>query len=288
MTTERRGAPRGARDGARTAVASVVTGLLLTGPVALVLGVVSLVARPAAAVRRLAVVGCTLGLLGTAAWGLWLATFEPSPTAVASATLVPPREPVRLALPATEVAAADVPSLRSEALRAEESHAAEAAEKRAEQATLALEDVDGTGDVPVLGDGTGLELGLPVRVEKFSTDGWTVTFGEGATETMAATFTRGTTEVGVVVTLHATATDAETTTAAVVRDRLASEGAREGEGLTSAAGSSVRRVVDDGRSTFVWSEFTASVEVSGPTRAARVLAERFVLGQAGQGGEEPR
>lgn len=282
MTTERRGAPGRDRDGARTAVASVVAGILMAGPVAVVLGVASLVARPTAAVRRLAAVGCVLGLLGSAAWGLWLGSVRLDD---ATAVAAPVPSPVRLELPSTAVApvderaAASVPSPR-----------AEAEETRSADVTVMIDDLGGVGvgDVPVLGTGTGLALGLPVKVAKFATDGWVVAAGEGPTETMSATFTHDGTAVVVTVTLHPTATDAEAMIAGVVRERLAHPDAAEGKDLTSADGASVRRVVADGRSTFAWSEFTASVEVDGPSKAARVFVDRFLLGPGEQGGQQSR
>lgn len=274
MTTERRGAPGRSRDGARTAVASVVAGILMTGPVALALGIASLVARPSAAVRKLAVVGCALGLLGTAAWGLWTVSIQGD--GVPSAVAAPAPTPVRLALPSTaittESGADDVFPYGSEV-----------STKTSPDDEVTLEDLDGTVEVPVLGTGTGLALNLPLKVEKFATDGWTVVLGGGATETMHATFTRDGTAVAVVVTLHPTSTDAEAMAAGVVRDRLAGPDATEGTELTAEDGAIVRRVVHDGRTTFVWSEFTASIEVDGPTKAARVLVDRFRLGP----GEQP-
>lgn len=279
MTTERRGALVRDRDGARTAVASVITGILMTGPVALVLGVASLVARPAAAVRRLAVVGCVLGLLGTGAWGLWAVNV---PTGPASAAPVPAAAPVRLALPPTAVVLTD----ESMAFDAEvRSHAAEAGER--DSTTVTLEDLDSAGEGPVLGAESGLVLSLPQDVAKFSTPGWTVEGGDGTTETMSATFTHDGTAVDVVVTLHPTATDAEAATVSVVRDRLASAEATEST-LTVRDGVEVRRVVHDGRTTFVWQEFTASVEVDGPTKAARSVVESFRLGTGEQGGQQSR
>ncbi|QIK84012.1 DUF4190 domain-containing protein [Sanguibacter sp. HDW7] len=274
MTTERRGAPGRSRDGARTAVASVVAGVLMTGPVALVLGVASLVARPAAAVRRLAIVGCALGILGTAAWGLWGASLQGD--VVPSAAAAPVPTPVRLALPSTaittEMVTEDSLGYRSEAT-----------EKASTGGTVTIEDLDGMTEVPVLGTGTGLVLSLPLEIEKFATDGWTVVVDDGATESMQATFTRNGTAVAVVVTLHPTSTDAEAMAAGIVRDRLEGADTTEGKTLAAEGGAIVRRVVHDGRTTFVWSEFTASVEVDGPTGAARVLVDRFRLGP----GEQP-
>ena len=275
MTTERRGAPARSRDGARTAVASVVAGVLMTGPVALVLGVASLVARPAAAVRRLAVVGCALGILGTAAWGLWGASLQGDVVPSAGAAPVP--TPVRLALPSTAITTEMV---------TEDSlgYRFGASEKASPDGTVTIEDLDGMTEVPVLGPGTGLELSRPLKIEKFATDGWTVVVDDGATESMQATFTRNGTAVAVVVTLHPTSMDAEAMAAGIVRDRLEGADTTEGKTLAAEGGAIVRRVVHDGRTTFVWSEFTASVEVDGPTKAARVLVDRFRLGPGKQPG----
>lgn len=280
MSTERRGAPVRDRDGARTAVASVITGILMTGPVALVLGVVSLVARPAAAVRRLAVVGCVLGLLGTAGWGLWAVSV---PTGPGTAVAVAAPTPVRLALPPTAVALTDERSAFDIEAGSRVADATESA-----SATVTIEDLDGSGEVPVLGMESGLVLSLPLDVATFSTSGWTVDGGDGTTETMHATFTHDGTAVNVVVTLHPTATDAEAAIASAVRDRLTSPDASERSVLTVRDGAEVRRVVEAGVTTFAWSEFTASVEVDGPSKAARVFVDRFLLGPGEQGGQQSR
>ena len=278
MSTERRGAP--VRDGARTAVASVITGILMTGPVALVLGVVSLVARPAAAVRRLAVVGCVLGLLGTAGWGVWAVSV---PTGSGTAVAAAEPTPVRLALPSTAVAHTDE---RSAFDTETGSRAADATESAS--ATVTIEDLDGKDEVPVLGMESGLVQSLPLVVATFSTAGWTVDGGDGTTETMRATFTHDGTAVNVVVTLHPTATDAEAAIASVVRDRLTSLDASERSVLTLRDGAEARRVVEAGVTTFAWSEFTASVEVDGPSKDARVFVDRFLLGTGEQGGQQSR
>lgn len=273
MTTERRDPAEGERDGARTAVASVVTGILMVGPVAFVLAVLSLVTRPAGAVRRLAVTGCVLGLVGTAAWGLWAMNLQSGP-AVAAPAAAPTQ--VQLALPdGYEVETSD--EVEPDAsVRA--SHKAAAAEAAGAESTDQALDLDGTTDVPVLGTGARLAYNLPLKVGAFTTDAWLPHPGGSGTEAVSATFARDGMAVVVVVRLHANATDAESTLADVVRERLSHEKAKEGKELESDGGARVRRVARGGATTFVWSDFTTSVEIDGPTKAARSFVDRFVLG----------
>ncbi|MGP7959932.1 DUF4190 domain-containing protein [Sanguibacter sp. A247] len=277
MTRERRGAVGRERDGARTAVASVVTGIVMAGPVAFVLGVVSLAARPVGAVRRLAMTGCALGLLGTAAWGLWAANLE-TDSAIATPAAQPTQ--VQLALPDEPAGAASGGAEATAEARTHEAPEVAITAEAATTASLTVDDLDveGTTDVPVLGAGASLAYTLPLKVGRFSTESWQPHAGGSGTEAVSATFTRDGVAVVVVVRLHATATEAESTLADVVRERLSHEDAKEGKELESDAGARVRRVVRDGKTTFVWSEFTTSIEIDGPSKAARSFMDRFVLG----------
>lgn len=259
MDTEGPRAPRRARDGARTAVASIVAGVLATGPVALLLALASFVARPAPAVRRLASVGCALGLLGTAGWAVWgLQAFSVGESAVVAAPA-----PVVLDLPAAAVGSPSVDALATTARAAEPEELAELAEP---------------SGVPVLGAGSGLLGDLPTEVGGYATDGWQAEPGLEASEELVATFVRGGRSVDVRVTVHPTATDAEAAVASTVRDLLAGGAADERDAVERDDGALVRRVDTADGTRLVWSVFTSSVEVDGAAKAATAFAARFVLG----------
>lgn len=229
------------------AVAGVLAAVLWLGPVAVACALLALrgAARAGRSRPRYAALALVLGLAGTGAWLGYLAA-PTTPLAVRSASTS-----------ADVVAYAALPGV------------AELAPAAAREAGTARGDAEPEG-VPLADQSSALLGALPMEASGYVSEGFVPTRTPGALESYGAHFVAPGGDV-VVVTVARWGTTDEAGSHVTVAGGAAAE--RAGVPLRDTRvvpGAS--RVVADGEATYLWADFTTTVEVAGDRRGARAVA----------------
>lgn len=230
------------------AVAAVLLAILWLGPLAVACAVLAMrsAARAGRARPQYAVLALVLGIAGTVAW-LGFLTAPPLPTAARTTS----------AAAAESVAYAALPGV------------VELAPAAADLAGTARGDAEPEA-APLLDQASALLGTLPSRAGGYASEGFTPADTTGALESYKARFVAPDGDV-VVVRVGRWGTSDEASAHVAVAARAAAD--RPGADLRpTRVVPGGTRVAAQGTATYLWADFTTTVEVTGDRRAARGVA----------------
>ena len=257
------------------ALTGVLLGILWLGPLAVVCAVAA-TRRAARAGRprpRFAGLALVLGLLGTGAWVAYLLA-PPLPATVATTSAVTTASAAYV--PAHEDRDGDASS-RSD--RVADANADAEAEAAADAVTLSDSEPEGA---PLVNQTSALLDVLPVEAAGYATGGYAPTTQAGALEAYRARFVAPTSDAGdviVTVTRWGT-TDEASAHAAGVEQRAAARAGRAPRTIDLAPGTVASRVVSTRTATYLWADFTTTVEITGERVGARAVARGVAGGRS--------
>lgn len=243
------------------AVTGVLLGILWLGPLAVIcaLAATRRAARAGRPRPRFARLALALGLLGTAAWLAYLL-----------APALPPTVPTTSALTTTSAAYVPADEVRDGESATRSTRMAET-EPLADAATLADAEPEGA---PLVDQASALLDALPAETAGYATPGFVPTIQPGALEAYRARFVTvasGGGDVIVTVTRWGT-TDEASAHAAGVAQRTADRAGRPPTSVELAPGTVASRVVSARTATYLWADFTTTLEITGERHGARVVA----------------
>lgn len=229
------------------AVVGVLAAVLWLGPLGVACALLALrsAARAGRSRPRYAALALVLGLVGTGAWVGYLAA-PTAPLAARSASAS-----------ADVVAYAALPGV------------AELAPAAARDAGAARGDAEPEG-APLADQSSALLGALPTQAGGYLSVGFEPTQTPGALEAYRAHFVAPSEDVVVVTVARWGTTDEAGAHVAVAGREAADRAGVPLRGTRVVAGAS--RVVADGAATYLWADFTTTVEVAGDRRGARAVA----------------
>ena len=251
------------------ALTGVLLGILWLGPLAVICAVAA-TRRAARAGRprpRFAGLALVLGLLGTGAWVAYLLA-PPLPATVATTSAV------------TTASAAYVPAHEDrDGDASSRSDRVADADAAADAVTLSDSEPEGA---PLVNQTSALLDVLPVETAGYATGGYAPTTQAGALEAYRARFVAPTSDAGdviVTVTRWGT-TDEASAHAARVEQRAAARAGRAPRTVDLAPGTVASRVVSTRTATYLWADFTTTVEITGERVGARAVARGVAGGRS--------